>query len=474
MLGSRSATRLAGVAAAFVLAACLSSGAGAIVGGATIQVQAAPWTVFVQQTSGSVRFLCTGSVVDASHILTAAHCLYDDDNLAPPSAFQVRAGISNFSSPLPTDLEQDRAVSQYRVHSGYTSTGDANPDDVAVLALATPLDLSGPAVKAVALPAPGSAFPGGAAVTIAGFGKQTPTAASSGPLSSLTGTVDPQGICSGSPNDGLIEFNAIELCEASSSSAVCNGDSGGGLVIGGSTPTLIGVVSAGAPGCNVGSHSLFTYTGAPEILSFIQGSDRPATAPREGPNGVDLRWRGPLVVGNTLDCEPGDWPDSNATYAYSFVNTANGQMLQHGTAATFKVPAADTGAAIMCEVAATNAGGTSLDETTATAPVKGSPQARIAHVGPLSGARGRSVLLRVTLVAPAGLFGRFSVCITPPKSVAGRLCRSTTNTDGGADDVPFIFSFHVKPTARAGTDRLTITAVAGLSSATSSTLLRVS
>lgn len=463
------------MAAAFVLAARLSSGAGAIIGGTAIQVQAAPWTVFVQQTSGSTRFLCTGSVVDASHILTAAHCLFDgNNNLAPPSAFLVRAGISNFTTPLPSDLEQDRPVSQYRVHPGYSSTGQPNPDDVAVLALATPLDLSGPAVKAVALPAPNSPFPSGATVSIAGFGKQTPTAASSGPLASLTGNVDPQGDCGGGPNSGFIEFNAIELCEASSSSAVCNGDSGGGLVTGETTPTLIGVVSAGAPGCDVGSHSLFTYTGAPEILAFIQGSDQPPTAPREGSSGVDLRWLGPTVVGNTLDCEPGDWPGSNATYAFSFVDTTSGRVLQHGEAAKFTIPEADKGATISCEVAATNAGGTSLDETTATAAVKSPPQARIARIGPLSGARRHSVLLRVTLVTPAGLFGKFGVCITPPKSVAGRLCRSTTNTDGGADSVPFIFDFRVKPTARVGTGNLAITAVAGLSSAKSSTTLRIS
>ena len=148
-------------------------------------------------------------------------------------------------------------------------------------------------------------------------------------------------------------------------------------------------------------------------------------------------------------------------------------MLQHGTATKFTIPASDGGATIACEVAATNAGGTSLDETTPTAPAKAPPQARIAHLAPLSGARGKSVLLRVSLVAPAGLYGKFSVCITPPKSVAGRLCRSTTNADGGAVTVPFIFNFHVKQTARVGTDRLAIKAVAGLSSVTSSAQLRI-
>ena len=89
-----------------------------------IQVQQAPWTVYVQYQSGNVRYLCTGSVVDASHILTAAHCVYDDaGRLATIGQLTVRAGVSNFSAPLPTDLEQDRPVSLIRVHPAFQYTG---------------------------------------------------------------------------------------------------------------------------------------------------------------------------------------------------------------------------------------------------------------------------------------------------------------------------------------------------------------
>ena len=93
---------------------------------------------------GGIKFLCTGSIVDASHILTAAHCVYDDaGRLATPSQVTVRAGVSNYSSPLPTDQEQDRPVSLIRIHPGYVYTGKPTPDDVAVIALVSPLRSSG-------------------------------------------------------------------------------------------------------------------------------------------------------------------------------------------------------------------------------------------------------------------------------------------------------------------------------------------
>src|SRR5215471_2018223 len=154
MLG-RSMRILAAAAVAAVLAAEPASG---VVGGQTIQVQSAPWTVFVQQSSGSSRFLCTGAIVDASHVLTAAHCMFNGSCApAAPAAFQVRAGVSNYSAPLATDLEQDRGVSSVRIHPGYVCTGHPGPDDVAVLALVSPLDVTSAAVAAVALPSANAA-----------------------------------------------------------------------------------------------------------------------------------------------------------------------------------------------------------------------------------------------------------------------------------------------------------------------------
>jgi hypothetical protein len=466
------------LAAAAVAGALLTAPASGVVGGQTIQVQAAPWTVFVQQSAGSVRFLCTGSVVDASHVLTAAHCMFNGSCApAAASAFQVRAGVSSYSAPLPTDLEQDRGVSAIRIHPGYACTGHPGPDDVAVLQLANPLDLSSAAVAAVTLPSANAGFPAGSSVGAAGFGLQQPTVTASGQLAWMTAIVDPQGAC-GDSSGGLISNNAIYLCATSATSAVCNGDSGSGLVTtgGGGSPVLVGVADATTNGCSPGSHSLFAWTGAPEILQFIQGNDHPPTAPRDTTSTyLRLGWvsSGPVYTGYTLTCSAGNWSDPAASITYSFVDTSSGRVLQSGPQDTLAVPASAIGATVSCHVAVANDGGTDLAATRATPPVRQAPPARIIRVAPVTAARGQPVSIRVTLVAPAGLQGKLAVCLQPPKVIAGRLCRSTVDGNGLGSTVPFVFNFRVKPTAPLGAARVSISAVAGQSTATSSTQIRV-
>ena len=343
-------------------------------------MQSAPWAVYIQQATATTRFSCTGSIVDASHVLTAAHCVFDEaGNMAQPSQLLVRAGISSFPTPLATDAEQDRTVTAVRIHPGYTWTGAPTPDDVAVLALSTPLDLSGPAVQAVALPTPGASYPAGTPVGLAGFGRQSPTGGTTGTLEWMTGTVDPQGSC-GEPGGGLIANNGIVICASSSTSAVCNGDSGSGLVTVDPQPTLIGVVSAGSAACQAGSHSLFTYTGAPEILQFVQGSDEPPTAPRETTSTfLNLKWQPPLVVGNSLTCSTGEWT-GEPQLTYSFLAVTTGAVLQSGPQPTYLIAPGAVGEGIYCEVRAANAGGTTLAETRPTAAVGAAPQPRIERI----------------------------------------------------------------------------------------------
>ncbi len=369
MLPRRSTLRLGGALGLVLLAAWCTAGAGAINGGRAIPVQAAPWTVFILEKAGTTHFVCTGSVLDATHILTAAHCTLDqNEKPASPSTFLVKAGVSDFKEPHAGDREQDRAVRRYRVHPHYVFTGTDDPDDVGVLELNAPLDLRGAAVKAVALPSAHDPFPAGKTAVLAGFGSNVEGAKSKGPLASLTATIDRQGAC-GPRVSGVLQFNAVQICASSPTSSVCNGDSGGGLVTTGPKPTLVGIVSAGAPGCDLGSRSLYTYTGAPEILSFIRGNDHPASAPREGPTPAMLSWPGQLTVGSTISCAHGDWPGSGLRFSYSFVNWTTETLQQSGPNETFTVPPGDIGAQILCRVTVKNAGGTSLDETEPSPPV---------------------------------------------------------------------------------------------------------
>jgi len=470
----RLARALALAALAGAVCSAGASSATRIVGGTAIQIQAAPWTVFVQQRLAATGFLCTGSIVDSSHILTAAHCVYDDSgNLASASQLTVKAGVSNFSAPSSTDVEQDRTVSAVRVHPGYHWTGNVEPDDVAVLTLSSPLDLSGPAAQTIALPSPNAPFPANAQVGVAGFGKQTPTAEASGSLSWTTATVDPQGSCSSSPADGLIDNNGIALCAGSPSSAVCNGDSGSGLVTTTDPKTLIGVTNGGAIGCTVGSHGSFTYTGAPEILDFVQGNDQPPSAPREtAATTLELEWNSPLVVGNTLSCSTGGWIGA-VGFVFSFIDTTSGRLLQSSARTSFLIPAADVGATIQCVVAASSGGGTTLAETTPTSAVGALPKVTIGPIAVTRGVRGQAVTLRVVLESPAGLYGKFGVCAIPPRPVAPKICSSQRNSRGNGGTYVFDLTFRIRPTSPLVATHVEIDAVAGLAAATTRASLQI-
>ncbi len=462
---------IAGAAATGVASASV-----AVVGGAPIQVQSAPWTVFVFSEFGSYEEDCTGSVIDPSHVVTAAHCVFDTDgSRAQPGSVNVAAGISNFISPSSSDLEQRRSVSSLRVHPGWVSNpATVAVDDVAVLELATPLDLSGPAVKAVALPAAGATFPALASVSIAGYGLQDGKASeASGALESMTAQVFWQGECS-SANPAIIELdNGIELCDSSPTSSVCSGDSGSGLITTNGTPTLVGVVSGAPVGCPVGGDSVAVYVGAPEILSFIQGSDQPPTAPRgSSDTSPQLTWTQPLVVGGQLTCATGGWPGP-VQVGYSFLDVATGTVLQSGSSPTYRLSSTSAGTTIFCEVAATNSGGTTVAYSPATPLVRLAPRFEIEPPVPLSGKLGQKVTLRVVLHRPPGLSGAIRVCAAPPASVGKGTCTSKHEPSGASGLFAFALTIMIKPNAKLGTAHVKISATEGSSEARTTVVLRV-
>ncbi len=117
-----------------------------------------------------------------------------------------------------------------------------SPDDVAVIALASPLDLSGPAVRAIALPERGSTFPAGDEVAFAGFGRAALGSPADGSLDWFTATVDEQGGCGGFSNTVIPTEDAVAFCASAPGVALCSGDSGSGLVTTRDPVTLVGIV----------------------------------------------------------------------------------------------------------------------------------------------------------------------------------------------------------------------------------------
>jgi hypothetical protein len=353
-------------AAMAVVTAGAASGAASVVGGDPVQIQAAPWSVALEVQAPTWTSLCTGSILNASLIVTAAHCLFDAAGaLADPSQLSVEAGTSNFVRPVGTDAEQERTVESFAIDPGYAWTGQVMPDDVAVLALSSPLDLTGPAVHAVALPAPNGLFPAGAAVGLAGFGEETPGIFPTGPLDSMTATIDAQGSCGATSGGGVLADDTIRLCASAPDSAACNGDSGAGLVTTGASPTLVGVVSGAPSGCVAGSHTIYTYVGAAEILGFLQRyADPPAALPPGALSPAGLGWSG-LDVGARLTCSAGGWSGPPVTLSYSFI-TGSGRVLAAGARKSYTLRAADAGTTVSCRVAARNNSGTAVEHSAAT------------------------------------------------------------------------------------------------------------
>src|SRR4051794_41910860 len=82
----------------------------------------APYTVLIVTTRGD----CTGTLIDPSHVLTAADCAVDATGKQPlaPKDFGVLAGTG--APGLPRPEAQKRAVTPGRGHPGHNPPGAAD------------------------------------------------------------------------------------------------------------------------------------------------------------------------------------------------------------------------------------------------------------------------------------------------------------------------------------------------------------
>jgi trypsin len=269
---SLGAFRVAVCGVCVALAAAASTvTANGLIGGHPISIRSAPWAVIVNgKVPHEKEYLCTGSIIDSLHVITAAHCLFNDHGVFAGREMTVEAGVSNEAHPGLTGAEQKRTVRSVRADPMYAWR---IPDfgyqhDLAILTLSSPLDLTGPDVRAVALPSASAPIPARAAV-LAGFG-------------------DPKA---GTPG-GLLEQARVRinphahecradggLCASSATSAFCEGDSGAGLIVSGETPTLLAVATSSTGICEPGVAGLYAYLATPSTLRFIHGRTRLGAPP---------------------------------------------------------------------------------------------------------------------------------------------------------------------------------------------------
>jgi hypothetical protein len=326
-------------------------------------------------TSRSEAVLCGGSILDDDEVLTAGHCVYNPETRSRIPADQIVVVAGSADIEIAEPEEEVSLASEVRVHPYYVYNPEArtpSPDDVAVVSLTTPLAFDA-SVQQIGLVAAGTLLAQGTAVSLTGFGEERPLAELSGELHSIAMSLQSSRECGG-------EDDALFLCASTPTGSACFGDSGSALTLPGAPATEVGVTDTiqvtEDKFCLAGSGSGYANLAAPEIRDFIVEDN---TSPPRAPRGGGAALRGVPNVGSTLTCESGSWSNS-PTIDYAFLDGVDGQVLQQGSAPTYALSAADVGRTIVCEVLASNLGGTGLQRTAALGPVRRTQQEEEASI----------------------------------------------------------------------------------------------
>merc|ERR1712190_688307 len=215
-----------------------------------------PWQAHMRQGStSSFSFFCGGTILDATTILTAAHC-YDGKDLTATDFF-IAAGATHVAD----GSAQTAFVESITLHEDYNANTINN--DVAILKLKTALTFNDN-VKPACLPA-ATLTPSGVAVA-SGWGLigQNPNKATSD-LMYVAKPVWTSAQCKTKFSWGGRITNVM-ICsgDADGGESTCHGDSGGPLVIAGAKDAalIVGTTSFGSQfGCGAkGYPAVYAYT----------------------------------------------------------------------------------------------------------------------------------------------------------------------------------------------------------------------
>jgi hypothetical protein len=323
----------------------------ASIGGQMISTsREAPWSVLLSMRSGETFGSCSGSIVDAAHVVTAAHCTYDGSAPRALGSYTVTAGIADASQDADHGEEQVREVSSARVAPGFVPGGMG--DDVAVLRVEPPFDLSAAGIAAVPLVNQGTGPASGSMARLFGWG-QIEAGHSDGRLHRLDqGLLEPWQCTYGVPS---------VLCAWSATGAACAGDSGGGLVTASDPPVLLGVsnfVIYPSSACAAGNLTAYTDLSTLEIHSWLLGDADPQQAPRAKIR--PLLW-GDLGSGGTAICDAPEWtgnPSLTTKFLYTTPGSYATQIVQQSPSNKYVLGSKDVGHSLTCVSVAANEAGT--------------------------------------------------------------------------------------------------------------------
>jgi secreted trypsin-like serine protease len=313
-------------------------------GGYVFDTTSVPWQVLVEPGP----YVCGGSILDATHVVTAAHCVYDEDagRILTPAEVEVHAGITDIGAPgqHPTVI----GVTIDPAYNPYWATGDA-----AVLTLADPgFALDGTHVAAIPLAATGLALAPSDSLRLSGWGStqaRAPEDENVGPVSQTLKVADgvhPSSLCDqvyeGFDDDQL-------LCAGQAGLDACQGDSGGPLAhqVSPTTWELVGVVSGGA-GCGwAGYPGYYARTSSAANHAFLaaRGNGYAVSAPA---NLAPPTVTGTPAPGGVLDCDIGRWNDATLSFGLRYL--VDGQPVEPTESLTLPITTAMAGQSVVCDV----------------------------------------------------------------------------------------------------------------------------
>ncbi|KAL9985794.1 hypothetical protein ACROYT_G008239 [Oculina patagonica] len=223
-----------------------------VIGGQDAKPGAWPWQIALQRFG---RFICGGSLISSTWVVTAAHCVSGSSNAAN---YKVVVGDHNRN----TNEGTEEVVDAKRIISHPNYNNPRLSSDIALIELASPVKLS-QRVNPICIPSHDSDVPTGSRCFITGWGKIKHPGSSYHILQQAMMPVIDNNKCKQKIQASGVSISLTPqmLCAGVENTILsgCHGDSGGPYVClnaDGKTYTLHGAVSWGSGQCN--ARQLFT------------------------------------------------------------------------------------------------------------------------------------------------------------------------------------------------------------------------